>query len=194
MPASADTLRPAVLRVAGPRHPSTRPVVRVLDRDEARVGRLRRRDSTIRSVRDPCPDRVGGSTNGSDPAALPGRCPQTLEFEERQAELQHAEDQHDQHADDQSEFNGCGSIVLAKPLEILNRLAHDVCGDDLHAAARWRVDPGQLRAALDHADDRSARTPPGRCAPRSRITCSTPPAPSPAAPTPAPAARPCADS
>jgi len=40
----------------------------------------------------------------------------------------------------------------------------------------------------------SAPTPPGRYAPRSPTTCSTPPASSPSDPTPAPAARPCADS
>ena len=39
----------------------------------------------------------------------------------------------------------------------------------------------------------SAPTPPGRCALRSRTTCSTPPAPSPVPATPPPGARPCAD-
>src|SRR5207245_6716390 len=59
---------------------------------------------------------IGRRTDGSEPAAFTSRRTEVLELEERQAELQHAEDQHGEHADDQCELNGCGPILTTEPL------------------------------------------------------------------------------
>ena len=64
---------------------------------------------------DPGLDVGHGAVDGPDPSALTGRRPEVLELEERQAELEHPEDQQREHAHDQGELDRCGALFAVGP-------------------------------------------------------------------------------
>ena len=57
---------------------------------------------------------LGRRAHGGEPRALAGRGTHVLQLEERQPELQHAEDEHREHARDERELDRRGAVLAAE--------------------------------------------------------------------------------